>query len=86
MKPFDRAAVAEFAGSVEYLVTAENHVTRGGLASLVAETIFDHGAVKRLSRVGLPDRYIECGVVPTLQKRYGLTTDGLVAVALGGRA
>ena len=86
LKPFDRAAVAEFAGSVEYLVTAENHVTRGGLASLVAETIFDHGAVKRLSRVGLPDRYIECGVVPTLQKRYGLTTDGLVAVALGGRA
>ena len=52
----------------------------------MAETIFDHGAVKRLSRVGLPDRYIECGVVPTLQKRYGLTTDELVAVALGGSA
>ena len=32
-----------------------------------------------MTRVGLPDRYIECGSVPTLQARYGLTTEALVA-------
>jgi transketolase len=86
LKPFDREAVVRFAGSVEHLVTAENHVVRGGLASLVAETLFDAGMTKRLSRIGLPDRYIECGSVPTLQKRYGLMMDNLVAAATGGSA
>jgi transketolase len=86
LKPFDRAAVVEFAASVATLVTAENHVIRGGLSSLVAETLFDHGIVKRLSRIGLPDRYIECGAVSTLQKRYGLTIDRLVAAVLGQKA
>ncbi|WP_018184625.1 transketolase family protein [Kaistia granuli] len=86
LKPFDTEAVAQFAGGVEHLVTAENHVVHGGLASLVAETLFDAGMTMRLTRIGLPDRYIECGSVPTLQKRYGLMMDDLVAAATGGRA
>ena len=86
LKPFDAEAVIQFAGSVEHLVTAENHVVRGGLASLVAETLFDAGMTKRLTRIGLPDRYIECGSVPTLQKRYGQMMDDLVAAAAGERA
>jgi transketolase len=86
LKPFDSEAVVRFANSVETIVTAENHVVRGGLASLVAETLFNHGMVKRLARIGLPDRYIECGSVPTLQKRYGLMMDDLVAAALSGKS
>jgi transketolase len=83
LKPFDRDAVIAFAGRVGSIVTAENHVMRGGLASLVAETLFDAGIVKPMARVGLPDRYIECGAVPTLQARYGLTPESLVAAARG---
>jgi transketolase len=81
LKPFDGGAIVEFAKSVERIVTAENHVVRGGIGSLVAEALFECGVVKRLSRIGLPDKYIECGSVPTLQKRYGLTADALVAAA-----
>ncbi len=83
LKPFDRDGVIAFAGRVGSIVTAENHVMRGGLASLVAETLFDAGIVKPMARVGLPDRYIECGAVPTLQARYGLTPESLVAAARG---
>jgi len=86
LKPFDSEAVVRFASQVEHLVSAENHVVRGGLASLVAETLFDVGMTKRLTRIGLPDRYIECGSAPTLQKRYGLMMDDLVAAAVGERA
>ena len=75
IKPFDADAVAEFASSVDRVVTAENHVTSGGLASLVAEALFDHAILKPLQRIGLPDRYIECGSVPHLQAVYGLTAD-----------
>ncbi|HEX4768564.1 MAG TPA: transketolase C-terminal domain-containing protein [Lichenihabitans sp.] len=85
LKPFDALAVAEFAASVDRLATAENHVVRGGLASLVAETLFDAGMTTSLTRIGLPDRFIECGAVPTLQTRYGLTTEALIAAGRGER-
>jgi transketolase len=86
LKPFDSAAVVGFAQSVARLVTAENHVVRGGLASLVAEALFEAGVLKPLARIGLPDRYLECGAVPTLQRRYGLTAEALAAAALGTAA
>ena len=79
IKPFDAEAVAEFASSVGRVVTAENHVVVGGLASLVVETLFDAGIQRKVTRIGLPDRYIECGAVPTLQARYGLTTAAMTA-------
>ena len=79
IKPFDAAAVADFAASVGQVVTAENHVVVGGLASLVVETLFDAGVSTKVTRIGLPDRYIECGAVPTLQQKYGLTVEAVVA-------
>jgi transketolase len=78
LKPFDAEAVAEFAASVDRVVTAENHVKVGGLASLVAEALFERGVAKPLTRIGLPDRYIECGSVPHLQSLYGLSTERVV--------
>lgn len=79
IKPLDTAAVVDFAKSVGQLVSAENHVAVGGLGSLVAETLFDSGISRKLTRIGLPDRFIECGSVPVLQEKYGLTTTRLIA-------
>jgi transketolase len=78
LKPFDHEAVAEFAAKYRHVVTAENHVVRGGLASMVAEALFDHRVSTSLTRIGLPDKFIECGVTPSLQEQYGITTDHLV--------
>ncbi|MEO6013528.1 MAG: transketolase C-terminal domain-containing protein [Devosia sp.] len=78
IKPFDSNAVAEFASSVDRVVTAENHVVVGGLASLVVEKLHDSRIAKPVTRIGLPDRYIECGSVATLQSRYGITIDAIV--------
>jgi len=78
IKPFDGEAVARFADGVQHLVTAENHVVQGGLATLVAEALFDAGRVKPLTRIGLPDRFIECGSVPTLQAQYGISLDAMI--------
>jgi transketolase len=78
IKPFDTDAVASFCAGVDHVVTAENHVVVGGLGSLVVETLFDSGVGTKVTRVGLPDRYIECGAVPTLQTRYGITTEAIV--------
>lgn len=83
IKPFDAETVAAFGASVGQLVTAENHVIVGGLASLVVETLFDAGIVRKVTRIGLPDRYIECGAVPTLQQKYGLTVEAVVERIVG---
>jgi transketolase len=83
IKPFDSETVAAFAASVGQVVTAENHVVVGGLASLVVETLFDAGISKKLTRIGLPDRYIECGAVPTLQQKYGLTVEAVAERIVG---
>jgi len=83
IKPFDAEAVATFASKVDRIVTAENHVVSGGLATLVAETLFDKGVVRPLTRIGIPDRYIECGTVPHLQAKYGLSTERVVEAIAG---
>jgi transketolase len=83
IKPFDAETVKAFALSVDRLVTAENHVAVGGLGSLVVETLFEAGIWKEVTRIGLPDRYIELGSVPTLQHKYGLSTEAMIATIEG---
>ena len=84
LKPFDADAVAEFVASVDRVVTAENHVVVGGLASLVVEALHERGIAKRVTRIGLPDRFIECGSVPYLQSLYGLTTERVIETIAAG--
>lgn len=79
LKPFDAAAACDFASGVGRLVTAENHVTRGGLASQVAEALFDARIDRPLTRVGLPDRFVECGSLPYLQDKHGLSLERVTA-------
>ncbi len=85
IKPFDAHGVADFASRFDLVVTAENHVTSGGLGSLVAETLFNRGISKKLLRIGLPDHFIRCGSVPTLQDRYGLTAPRVAEAILAAR-
>ena len=78
IKPFDTAAVVDFAAAFPRLVTAENHVVVGGLGSLVVEALHETSVQVPVTRIGLPDRYIPCGSVPTLQARYGITASAMV--------
>jgi transketolase len=81
IKPFDSKVVADFAARVERVMTLENHVVVGGLASLVAETLFEAGIQRPLARVGIPDRFIACGSLPYLQAQCGMTVPQIVALA-----
>lgn len=81
IKPFDRTIVAEFAARAERIMTLENHVVVGGLGSLVTETLFEAGIQRPLVRVGIPDRFVECGSLPYLQEKCGMTVPQIVALA-----
>jgi transketolase len=79
LKPFDAEAVAAFADNHSVIVTAENHVVRGGLASQVAECLY-HAHIRRpLASAGIGDAFVELGAVATLMQRSGLTKDHLAA-------
>lgn len=60
------------------MVTLENHVTEGGIGSLVAEVMADAGVGKRLMRLGLRDTYAHGGSRPCLMWYYGLDALALV--------
>lgn len=78
IKPFDDQAVIEFSKEMKELITLENHVVTGGLGSMVAETLFAAGIVRPLQRIGIPDRFMECGSLPFLQKKCGMTVSQIV--------
>ena len=79
IKPFDAKTMVEHIEAVKGgVITLENHVTEGGIGSLLAETIADHGLGKRLIRLGLKDTYAHGGSRPYLMNYYGLDAIALV--------
>ena len=74
IKPFDVEGLLAFAQSVKRLVVVENHVAIGGLATLVIDALQEAGLARKLLKIAIPDQFIECGSLPYLQDRYGLTT------------
>ncbi len=79
IKPFDEKSLLDHIGSVKHgVITLENHVTEGGIGSLVAETMASAGIGKRLIRLGLKDTYAHGGSRPYLMRYYGLDALALV--------
>jgi transketolase len=80
IKPFDAEALRDHIASVRSgVVTLENHVTEGGIGSLVSEVMTDVGIGKRLIRLGLKDTFAHGGSRPYLMRYYGLDATALVA-------
>lgn len=81
LKPFDRDAVLSLVSRTPRIVTAENHIVTGGLASSVADTVTDAGVSIRLKRIGIPDCFCESGSIPYLVKRYQMDAESITAAA-----
>ncbi|HZO90670.1 MAG TPA: transketolase C-terminal domain-containing protein [Chthonomonadaceae bacterium] len=81
LKPFDREAVLSLVGRVPKVVTAENHVITGGLASAVADAVTDASVPIRLKRIGIPDCFCESGSLPYLAERYHMQAEDIAAAA-----
>ena len=59
------------------IFTIEEHVLQGGFGSAVAELLLDNDSSVRLTRIGLPDKFIEHGSSEELLARYGLDIEGI---------
>jgi len=79
LKPLDANAIAELAAEVDLLVSVENHVVTGGLGSAIADVIVAGQTRNKLIKIGIPDQFIECGSLPYLHAKYGLTKENIVS-------
>lgn len=79
IKPFNDQAMLDHIQSVKGgVITLENHVTEGGIGSLMAEIMADNGVGKKLLRLGLKDTYAHGGSRAYLMRYYGLDALALV--------
>lgn len=85
VKPIDRELVIQSARKTGLVVTAEDHLTTGGLAGAVAEALSEE-APTRMVRVGLHDRYAESGSPTDLYEKYGLSGTQIAATIRGAVA
>jgi 1-deoxy-D-xylulose-5-phosphate synthase len=74
-KPIDVEMLRFFAGTVEVILTLEDHVLSGGFGSAVLEELSGIEATVPVVRIGWPDRFIEHGKLEALREKYGLTAD-----------
>jgi 1-deoxy-D-xylulose-5-phosphate synthase len=77
-KPIDAEMLEFFAGTVEAIVTLEDHVLRGGFGSAVLEELNILGLNTPVVRIGWPDQFIEHGKQDALREKYGITPEAAI--------
>jgi transketolase len=80
VKPVDREAVIAAARETGGIVTAEEHLVRGGLGAAVAQVVAEEHPVP-MRFIGIRDTYMEAGSVEELMERHGFSTAHVVAAA-----
>ena len=78
IKPLDSTIMEEVAKKYDHIITIEDGALNGGFGSAVLEWIADNGYSKRVTRLGIPDRFIEHGAPAELYHIVGLDTEGII--------
>ena len=68
VKPLDENILTEVGKKFKRIVTIEDGVRMGGMGSAVLEWMSDHGYQTQITRLGLPDDFVEHGTVEQLRE------------------
>ena len=79
LKPLDNALLHDICQHYERLITLEDGCVQGGMGSAVLEWMNDHGYALPVTRMGIPDEFIEHGTVDELQHICHMDVDSIVA-------
>ena len=80
LKPLDEKILEEVATRFSRIVTIEDGVRNGGLGSAVTEWMNDHGYSIPITRMGLPDNFVEHGTVQELKQICGIDVESIKKV------
>ena len=82
-KPLDEALLQEVGKRFQRIVTIEDGARAGGIGSAVLEWMSDHHFTPAITRLGLPDHFVEHGSVPQLKALTGLDDDSIAKAIIG---
>ena len=82
-KPLDEALLQEVGERFQRIVTIEDGARAGGIGSAVLEWMSDHHFTPAITRLGLPDHFVEHGSVPQLKVLTGLDDDSIAKAIIG---
>ena len=77
LKPLDEDILHEVGQKFSRIVTIEDGVRNGGLGSAVMEWMSDHGYTPHITRLGLPDSFVEHGEISELRQIVGLDKESI---------
>lgn len=79
VKPLDTEMLDAVAEKYKYIITIEDGVRKGGFGSAVLEYYADADTPVHISRLGLPDNFVEHGTPMELYTLIGLDPDSIAA-------
>ncbi|MGO0122558.1 1-deoxy-D-xylulose-5-phosphate synthase [Desulfothermobacter acidiphilus] len=86
LKPLDEDLLLRYARLTRWVVTIEEGVLAGGFGSAVAECFAAHGLREvKITRLGIPDTFVEHGRPEALRRKYGLDAQGIVQAVMNSR-
>lgn len=81
LKPLDEAAVLAAARETGAVITVEEHSVHGGLGEACAAVLLRNAAHPPFEMVAFPDEHLVNGSQKDLFAHYGISPDGLAAIA-----
>ena len=77
LKPLDDLLLSEVAANFNRIVTIEDGTRKGGLGSAVLEWMNDNSFHPEITRLGMPDEFVEHGTVEQLKQLCGLDRESI---------
>ena len=82
LKPLDYTILNTVGKQFSHIFTVEDGVIAGGLGSAVIEYMCDNGLLPKVTRLGIPDQFIEHGTPAELYHMLGLDAEGIAAAII----
>ena len=77
VKPLDQELLHSIGKKFKYIITVEDGVIDGGFGSAVLEFMADNNYQMNITRLGIPDSFVEHGTPEELYAKLGLHAEGL---------
>ena len=78
IKPLDEELICAYADQVGRVITVEDHTLDGGFGSAVLEVLATHGILAKVTRLGIPNKFVQHGDVKTLYSLCGYDEEAII--------
>src|SRR3712207_592161 len=78
LKPLDETLLQEIGSKFKHIITIEDGVRNGGMGSAVLEWMNDHNFFPKVTRLGMPDAFVEHGTIEELKRICGYDNESII--------